>query len=207
VNGGLTVDGGAHLQLSNATVNGGINCSLAVSWISNTTNGAGQPIPGSSTINGGIVVNNPFDVDLRGSVINGGVSIAGPGTESGGIYSVCNADIHGGLTVTNVSVAAIGIGATPLAPCSGNTIDGSVTIDHSLVVALVDNTIKGSLVCINGGVVSSNSGNSITGSKYLLLESLFTRLKRSLRNSGLHDSPRREPLDAVIRTTGDPPVH
>ncbi|MGH9830878.1 MAG: hypothetical protein ACREDR_47335 [Blastocatellia bacterium] len=165
VNGGLTVDGGAHLRLTNSTVDGGINVQPGGELdVQATTNGAGQPIPGSSTINGGIVANNPFDIDLRSSVIHGGVSIAGPGTISA-VYSVCNVDIRGGLTVTNLngSPADIGSGSTPLSACAGNNIDGSVTIDRSLVVALVGNTINGSLVCINRGVVSSNSGNSITG--------------------------------------------
>ena len=167
VHGGLTVDGGAHLQLTNSTVDGGINVQPNGELdLQATTNGAGQPIPGSSTVNGGIVVNTPFDLDLRDSKINGGVSIAGPKTV-GGSLSLCNLEIRGGVTLTNVTTSpGVDIGAVILGiiPCSGSTIDGSVTIDHSVAFAVSNTTISGSLRCINGGVVTNHTGDNITGS-------------------------------------------
>jgi hypothetical protein len=80
VDGGLTVDGAAHLQLSTSTVNGGIYVQPGGELdLQAVTPFSGQPIPGSSKVNGGIVLNNAFDFDLRNSAINGGVSISGPG--------------------------------------------------------------------------------------------------------------------------------
>ncbi len=168
MDGGLTVDTGAHLQLSNATVNGGINVQPGGELdIQATANGPAQPVPSSSEVNGGIVLNNAFDIDLRSSKINGGVSIGGPGN-GGAQPTLCNLDIHGGVTVTNATSYAAGIdivgppkfGGT----CLGSTIDGSVTIDHSVAFAVSNSTINGSLLCTNGGVVSNHTGDSITGS-------------------------------------------
>lgn len=137
VHAGITVDRGAALQLTN------------------------------STVDGGIVANNALDFDLNNSVINGGVSIAGPGS---GIDNptLCDLDIHGGVTLTNVTnygAGGVGIGGDNIGiPCSGNRIDGSVTINNSAVADLFNTTINGSLLCINGGVVSNHAGDSITGS-------------------------------------------
>ena len=167
VHGGLVIDTNAHLQLTNSTVDGGISVQPGGELdLQATTNGAGQPIPGSSTINGGIVVNTPFDLDLRDSKINGGVSIAGPKTVAGSL-SLCNLEISGGVTLTNVTTSpGVDIGAAifGIIPCSGSTIDGSVTIDHSVAFAVSNTTISGSLRCINGGVVTNHTGDNITGS-------------------------------------------
>jgi hypothetical protein len=162
VQGGLTVDGGAHLQLSNATINGGINVQPGGKL---DLQGGGKLVLGSSTINGGIVFNNASDFHLRNSVVNGGVSIAGPG--NGGFSpTVCDLTIRGGVTATNANqYFGFDIGATLFGlSCSGNKIDGSVTVDNSVVGFLFNNVINGSLVCINRGVVSSNGGNTIAGS-------------------------------------------
>jgi hypothetical protein len=161
VDGGLTIDTGAHLQLTNATVSGGIRVQPGGELDLQSV--AGAPIPGSSRINGGIVLNNAFDFDLRDSTINGGVNIDGAG--NGGLPSLCNLDIHGGVTVTNATSnsGGVGIGAAS-GPCSGNNIDGSVTIDHSVAFAVSNTSINGSLICINGGVVTNHTGDTITGS-------------------------------------------
>jgi hypothetical protein len=153
VDGGLTVRAGAHLQLSNSTVNGGIN-----------VDPHGKLELQASTISGGIVLNNADDIRLHNSVINGGVLIAGPGNVNFR-PTLCNMNINGGITVTNANIyKGIDIGVSSGGSCSGSNITGHLAIDKSVVSGLFNANIKGSLRCINGGMVKSNSGNTITGS-------------------------------------------
>jgi hypothetical protein len=126
----------------------------------------GFPLPGSSLINGGIVLTNADGV-LTNSRINGGVSITSPvGGRLGFGPILCGLDIHGGVTMTNANQIGIFIGFNPelVSSCPKNPIDGSVTIDNSIVSALDNATIKGSLVCLNGGVVLEHTGDTIKGS-------------------------------------------
>jgi hypothetical protein len=163
VNLGITVHGGGVLQLTNSTVNGGNFVQPKSGCQANPT--SGFPLLGSSLINGGIVLTNGDSAVLTNSRINGGVSITSPGGRFTGFGPIlCGLDIHGGVTTTNANRFGIFIGLSPLGSCPKNSIDGSVTIDNSIVESLENATIKGSLVCINGGVVRSHTGDTITGS-------------------------------------------
>jgi hypothetical protein len=171
VDGGVVVNPGASLQLTNSTVRGGIN-----------VNGGSLILPtaanhGRNDIDGGIVMMYNSSVlsalALFDSDINGQLSISGlsGGSSSGGGLAcgkvngeLCNLKIDGGLTLSNSdSKCGKMVIGTSLASCPGSKIYGGVILDNSVVGSLFNNTVKGGLFCINGGAVSNKANNNIAG--------------------------------------------
>jgi hypothetical protein len=163
VTGGIIVNPRGQLQLSNSTVSGRIQVLPGGELdIQAVTGRQGQLIPGSSTITGGITIDTADDLDLFNATVVGGISITGPVNAT---YALCGLAIIGPLTLTDSTGGFARIGISSSGPCdSGNTIVGSVTVDNSVIEDFTNNTVIGSLRCVNGGVVIASSGNTIVGS-------------------------------------------
>jgi hypothetical protein len=76
VKGGIIVDAGAGLELSGSTVHGGVVVMPGAELDFGANFGIGSPTE-PSTINGGLSIYSPNDVDLWGGRVNGGVSLSG----------------------------------------------------------------------------------------------------------------------------------
>jgi hypothetical protein len=164
VTGGVLVDPSASLLLTNSTVYGG-----------NRVNQGSLEFPlpnsaqsGRNEINGGIVIYNPpaaftlSSTDISGqlSISGGGCSSSSGGVGCGKLTALCSLNITGSLILSNSNLGpTIGTNSTF---CPGNKINGSVIIDNSRA-ALFNNTIKGGLFCINGGVIIVKANNNIFG--------------------------------------------
>ena len=178
VNGGITVEAGGHLQLTNGTVNGGIlTLPCGEMDINATTGGSGVPTGTTSTINGGIdivasaVCTTPgtfSDVDIFGAQIDGGISMTGAFAVNFFPF-ICGNTVKGSVNLESVTVTPLGVfeGAigdpdNALRNCPGNTITGSFHMTKSSVFAVKSNTIGGS-VLLSGSTLELN-GNTINGS-------------------------------------------
>jgi hypothetical protein len=183
VNGGVVVDATGHLQVfDHSTVNGGITVKPAGELdVNATTPEVGAPTGTTATINGGIRIDGGTvggaDVDIWTARINGGLDLTGNfplGFPSPGIHNrpiICGNTIHGSVRFHDVNTYGSLWFGDPEAvffgfPCTGNTVDGSLTISNSKsTVARQEyesNTIKGS-VSISNSTLELN-GNTIGGS-------------------------------------------
>jgi len=178
VNGGITIEEGGHLQLTNSTVNGGILTLPCGELYVNAIGGIPTNTP--STINGGIdiiastectTLGASSDADIWTAQIDGGISMSG--TFMPGVYPyICGNQIKGSVHIDNVTVTEAGPPPSPLEgvigdpdaqhPCPGNTISGSLHMTKSLMFAVESNTIGGSGL-ISGSTVELN-GNTVNGS-------------------------------------------
>jgi hypothetical protein len=177
VNGGITVEEGGHLQLTNSTVNGGLvvlPCGEAD--VNATTGGLGVPTGTSSTINGGIdlaagvvcTVPGAFsDVDIWTAQIEGGITMTG--NYGFAAPFICGNTIKGSVNVNNVTAiptglfeATIGDPDSTTRSCPGNVITGTFHMTNSSIFAVESNTIGGSAL-LSGSTLEFN-GNTINGS-------------------------------------------
>jgi hypothetical protein len=163
VNGGAVVDAAGAWSMTNGTVHGGFIVQPHGELdIQATTNGAGQPLPGQSTVDGGIVANSPVDLDIWRVTVNGGITVVNA-TSPFDYYTFCAVHVNGGLSIQNSGGLGVGIGFSPLVSCTGdNSVSGSVTVDHT-TLDMANTMISGSLLCINGGKVNNRGGNRVTG--------------------------------------------
>jgi len=178
VNGGISVEAGGHLQLTNGTVNGGIlTLPCGELDINATTGGAGVPTNTTSTINGGIdiaasaVCTTPgafSDVDIFNAQIDGGITMTGAFPVNFFPF-ICGNTVKGSVNLDSVTVTQLGLfeGAIGdpdniLRSCPGNTITGTFHMTKSSVFAVESNTIGGSAL-LSGSTLELN-GNTINGS-------------------------------------------
>jgi hypothetical protein len=172
VKGGLEIDGGC--ILSDVTVKGGIivNAGAVLELGGTTVNGGVVVMPGAeldsiepSTINGGLFVDSPKDLNLRGGRVNGGVSISG-GSPPLILPTICGVNIMGGVNAGNGAVVEMGSDFS--FQCAGNIIRGTVIVQGASVPNFNNNTVSGSLICVDGGTVyhdlSVPDSNKIRGS-------------------------------------------
>ena len=166
INGGVVITGKGHLTSSGSTINGGVNVQPGGELDS------GFPKP--DRINGSVVVDHAFDLDIKGSVLNGSLTVTGqtPHPSIFAIFTLCGVTLHGTLKVSSLRAAPFGFDAGDpnevdagfLAPCAGNSISGSVLILNSKGsrIEMEGNSIKGSLAVSDS--TPSLSGNTIGGS-------------------------------------------
>jgi hypothetical protein len=127
-----------------------------------TTRGAGQPLPGQSTVDGGVIAHSPVDLDLWNVTVNGGITVVNA-TSPNDYYTFCGINVNGGMSFQNSGGLGVGIRFSPLVNCVGNnSVSGSVVVDHT-TLDMRNTFIQGSLQCINGGKVNDRGGNRVTG--------------------------------------------
>ncbi len=169
INGGVVVTGKGHLTSSDTTINGGVNVKPGGELDS------GFPKP--DRIHGNVVLDHPYDIDIKGSILDGSLTVIGQTFRFlGAIFTLCGVTLHGSLKLKNMltppagMVGGINVGdpnevdAGFLPPCARNTMRGSVQIlnSKSARIEMEDNTITGSVIVSNS--TPSLSGNTIGGS-------------------------------------------
>jgi hypothetical protein len=172
INGGVQIDSKGHLTLYASTVNGRTDVKPDGEFDSNFPE-KGQP----NNLNGGVTSTKSIDMDIHGGTINGNVVFAGMTPGNAAIVSFCGVHLRGSLTLENFlpgpfarfpNGAQIGDSdANPdyAAPCTPNTISGSVQIrnnDPAARIELETNTIGGSVQITDSN--PSVTGNMIGGS-------------------------------------------
>ncbi len=194
ITGGLIVAGTGRVSLQGGTVSGGITVQPGGELdIDATTNGAGAPLTGTtSVVSGGIGLNNPFDVDIWNATIFGGVALTGGNPSSD--PTMCGNKIIGGVALRNITTVGFFYFGDPTdnmqfgGKCPGNTIQGSLAVTNSSTgevegnsvsdsvllngsrLEFNGNTVGGSLACTNGTTIlpperGDPSGNTIGGSR------------------------------------------
>jgi hypothetical protein len=162
VDGGVIVEAAGHLQLESSTVNGRVGVFPGGELdVNATTLGAGRPTSTTSTINGGITILNPFDVDIWTAKVDGGIALSG--TPNVSFPVICGNDVNGNSSFSNFALTGvIGVGTALGISCGGgNIFHGSVSLTN-LTVTMGGNTIKGDLLCTNSTVIVT-APNFITG--------------------------------------------
>lgn len=168
VHGGVTVAAGSDVDLENSTVTGGVDIrpsgeiEVGISLFSG--------VRSSSTIRGGIRLDDPVDWDIETAHIYGGVKINKlkivpqfPAQQP----TFCGNTIYGGMSVRGVSartVTWIGDPGEVLAgelTCLRNHIHGVLSIQDSSTVVVEGNHVSGS-VFLRASTVELN-GNTIGG--------------------------------------------
>jgi hypothetical protein len=164
--GGVVVDSGAGLELENSTVSNGIVVNAGGELdIGHALNSSGGGTGNPNTIDGGIVLISPFDVDIFNATVYGGVTFTGT---TAAFPFICGSDIEGDLNVSNATfpgLLQIGDpeGESGLS-CPGSTISGSVLLSNvSGLVSLEGNQVNGSVLLLNSSRVEFG-GNTIAGS-------------------------------------------
>lgn len=189
VNGNVTVTSGAGLELENSTVKGNISVQpdgeLDVGHTLNSFVVTYTP----NTITGSVILDHARDFDLAGATIDGSVTVTGLGS-GGDTPTVCGTMIGGSFKVQDVATAPsmtfgdpgessyingvcranviagavlLSNDASPI-EVEGNTITGSATIRHS-AVEFSGNAVGGSLLCSNGGSLSSSDADATAGNQ------------------------------------------
>jgi hypothetical protein len=165
VNGGILVDTTGRLGFDDSTANGGIVVNTGGELDINHVVSGQNPAGTSSTVNGGITLTKPFDFDIWGTQVNGGVQVNGLAT--GAAPSICGSDISGGVSVSNAVSNGVFIGDPEDNPtfssikCPGNAIHGGVSFTNVNSGAIEGNTITGP-VTLDASTLEFN-GNTITG--------------------------------------------
>jgi hypothetical protein len=161
ISGGITILAGGDIELDGSTVYGGINV---------TPGGEIEVDPGSlfgdnpttSTIYGGITLNNAFDWDIETANIVGVVYFNGLSAAS--FPTFCGNTVTGAVRMRNVSpdVTWLGDPVDEFFDCGGNTINGILSISNSSFLEVEGNTVNGS-VFLDSSTLELN-GNTISGS-------------------------------------------
>jgi hypothetical protein len=174
VDGGTTVDSTGALQLSaQSTANGGITVNPGGELdVNATTPQSGTPTNTTSTIHGGVVLNNPIDVDIWTAQIDGGLSMTGAfplhPNNTFDQPTICGNAINGDVTLSNITTFGsyvFGDPTDPTAigpPCPGNDVHGSLLISNAKTGEVEGNTFSGSAT-LDGSTLQFN-GNTIGGS-------------------------------------------
>jgi len=171
INGGVQIDSKAHLTLYASTVNGRTDVQPGGEFDGNFPE-KGQP----NSLNGGLTSTNSFDMDVHGGTIRGNVVFSGMKPGNGAIVSLCGVSLRGALTIENIlpgplpafpNGAQVGDSdAVPdyAAPCTPNTISGSVQIQNNpgARIELETNAIGGSVQITDSQ--PSVTANTIGGS-------------------------------------------
>jgi len=156
--------GGVHIYNGNFTMNGGIiNGNIANSsggGVYVNSNGSftmkGGEISGNKAVSwhgGGIDVNSNGILTMNGGIINGNTAkVYGGGVNSKGTFTMSGGDING--NTANNSGGGVHVESGIFTKSGGGTITGYIS-----------NTINGNVVKNNSGVVQSNSGHAVGGSK------------------------------------------
>lgn len=191
VNGGITVDAGGVVDLENSTVTGGVKVrpggeiEVGISLFGGDLT--------TSTVYGGITLDDPKDWDIETAHIYGGVRIdhyTAPSSDWRPTF--CGNTVYGGMSLTDATVSLTYIGdpgekiagelrcrrntiygslsitGSSTLAVEGNRVTGSVSLDSS-TLELNGNTIGGSLLCTGGTVILPGespdpSGNTVGGS-------------------------------------------
>jgi hypothetical protein len=161
VKSGVIVDATGHLQLQSSTVDGGVGVFPGGELdVNATTLGAGFPTGTSSTINGGIIILNAFDIDIWTARVDGGITLNG--TSATSLPKICGNSVNGNSSFSNfVLPGQIGGGTVFGVACGGNIFNGTVSLTN-LTASMGGNTIKGDLLCSNAAVIVT-APNTITG--------------------------------------------
>jgi hypothetical protein len=170
INGGITIVFGGDIELDNSTVNNGITV---------LPGGEIEVNPGSvfggdfttSTINGGITLNQPDDWDIETATIRGGVTFngivppLGPFPQS--FPTFCGNTVIGSVSMRDINAPFMSFPTTgdPTDEfgCPGNTISGSLSISNS--PGEVEGNSVGGSVFLSGSTLEFN-GNTIGGSLF-----------------------------------------
>ncbi len=160
IKGGITILAGSDIELDASTVNNGITVMPGGEVEANPGSVFGGT-PTTSTVNGGITLNNPVDWDIETTKIVGNFTINGANSF---FPTFCGNHIIGNAQIRNVAVdfTAFGDPVDEGFDCGGNTISGSLSLTNSSFFEMEGNTIGGSAF-LNGSDLQFNA-NTIGGS-------------------------------------------
>lgn len=161
ISGGITILAGGDIELDNSTVYGGINVTPGGEIEVNPGSVFGRN-PTTSTIYGGITLNNAVDWDIETANILGVVYFNG--LSAGGFPTFCGNTVTGAVRMRNVSadITWLGDPVDEDFECGGNTINGILSISNSSFLEVEGNTVNGS-VFLDSSALELN-GNTISGS-------------------------------------------
>jgi len=165
IRGGLTLNHALYFSSADATIYGGVT----MNGQRDPAEGFGCPPVGACFINSYMCANTIFGNVVVADVAQGQVFDGDPGFRPYGNGRPCGVGntIHGSVLLKNSNFINPFSGEAN--EIEGDTINGSVSVDHS-TAEVSGNTIGGSLLCTNGSVMlppgaddSTSSTNTVTG--------------------------------------------